>query len=202
MRLASCEMSGTLGWWGGSVQSGTHTGRPDVEVEEALEGGKKHDGHHHDLSLRHVDGAEGEGARYVGLPVSAVEQGGGTQTLRQEEVREGWGGQLLQSYLEQHPARVETQPDCTAAGDADKDGADAVTAVVKQLPQRAARLGSPGLFPVNGVQGLIYEEPQGAGECCPPGSYLGGWGTVEDQDQGGEDVDGEARHCDQVGSHP
>ena len=65
----------------------THTGGPDVETEEALEGGQEHDCHHHDLSLRHVDGAEGEGPRHVGLPVSAVEQGGGTQTLRQEEVR-------------------------------------------------------------------------------------------------------------------
>ena len=67
----------------------THTGGPDVETEEALEGGQEHDGHHHDLSLRHVDGAEGEGPRHVGLPVGAVEQSGGTQTLRQDEVREG-----------------------------------------------------------------------------------------------------------------
>ena len=78
MRLVRC-----LEHWegGGTVQLGTHTGRPDVEAEEALEGGKKHDGHHHDLSLRHVDGSEGEGSRHVGLPVGAVEQGGGTQTL-------------------------------------------------------------------------------------------------------------------------
>ena len=51
----------------------THTGGPDVETEEALEGGQEHDGHHHDLSLRHVDGSEGEGPRDVGLPVGAVE---------------------------------------------------------------------------------------------------------------------------------
>ena len=80
----------------GSVKAGTHTGRPDVDAEEALEGGEEHDGHHHDLSLRHVDGAEGEGARYVGLPVSTVEQGGGTQTLRQEEVRDTAGAEERQ----------------------------------------------------------------------------------------------------------
>ena len=187
----------------GSVKAGTHTGRPDVDAEEALEGGEEHDGHHHDLSLRHVDGAEGEGARYVGLPVSTVEQGGGTQTLRQEEVRDTAGAERRgKTYLEQHPARVEAQPDCTAAGDADEDCADTVAPVVKQLAQGAAGLGSPGLFPVYRVQGLIYEEPQGTGECCPPGSNLGSGGAVEDQDQGGDDVYDETRHCDQVGSHP
>ena len=80
----------------------------------------------------------------------------------------------LGSYLEQHPAWVQTQSDGTAAGDADEDRAETVTAVVEQFPQWTAGLRPPGLLPVNGVQGLIYEEPQGAGECCPPGSYLGG----------------------------
>ena len=59
----------------------THTWGPDVQVKEAFKWGEEHDSHHDDLSLCHVDGAEGESPRDVGLPVGAVEQGGGTQTL-------------------------------------------------------------------------------------------------------------------------
>ena len=74
--------------------------------------------------------------------------------------------------------------------------------MVKQLPQRAAGLGPPGLLPVNGVQCLVDKEAESAGEGCPPGGHLCSCGAVEDEDERGDDVDNETGHCDQVGSHP
>ena len=74
--------------------------------------------------------------------------------------------------------------------------------MVEQLAQRTARLRPPRLFPVNGVQRLVDEEPEGGGESGPPGGDLGGGGAVEDQDQGRDDVHHQTRHCDQVGRYP
>ena len=82
----------------------THTWGPDVQVKEALKWREEHDGHHDDLSLRHVDGAEGEGPRDVGLPVSAVEQGGGTQTLdKRHGVRSQTESQSVPTWKSIHP---------------------------------------------------------------------------------------------------
>ena len=74
--------------------------------------------------------------------------------------------------------------------------------MVKQLTQRTAGLRPPGLLPVNGVQCLVYEQSQGAGEGGPPGRHLCGCGAIEDEDQRGENVDDQTRHCDEVGSNP
>ena len=104
--------------------------------------------------------------------------------------------------LEQHPARVGAEPHGAAAGDADEHCAEAITPVVKQLPQGAAGLGATRLLPVYGVQGLVDEEPEGGGEGGPPGSRLCGRGAVEHQHQGGDDVHHQPHHRNQVWSNP
>jgi len=116
--------------------------------------------------------------------VGAVEQGRGTQTLKQ------------------HPSWIHAQTDRTTTGNTDKDRTHAVTPVVEQLAQRTARLRPPRLFPVDGVQRLVDEEAEGAGEGGPPGGHLGGRGAVHDQDQGRDDVHHQARHRDQVRGYP
>ena len=59
----------------------TYTGGPDVQIEEALEGREKHDGHDDDLTLGDVNGSKCECPRDIGLPVGTIEQCRGTQTL-------------------------------------------------------------------------------------------------------------------------
>ncbi len=52
------------------------------------------------------------------------------------------------------------------------------------------------------TQRLIEKEADGAEERGPPGRPLRGRGTVEDEDEGCDDVDGQADDCDEVGRHP
>ena len=68
---------------------------------------------------------------------------------------------LIGCYLKQHPSRIQPKPDGTTAGNTDKHGAHTVAAMVEQFAQGTARLRPPRLFPVNGVQRLVDEEPEG-----------------------------------------
>ena len=91
--------------------------------------------------------------------MSAVEQGGGTQTLdKRHGVRSN--RVTIRPNLEEHPPRVGAESHGAAAGDADEHRAEAVTPVVKQLPQGTAGLGAARLLPVDGIQGLVNEEPE------------------------------------------
>ena len=45
--------------------------------------------------------------------------------------------------------------------------------MVKELPEGRAAVGAPGLLPVDGVQGLVDEQPQGAQDEGPRWSLRG-----------------------------
>ena len=85
----------------------------------------------------------------VCLPVRAVEEYGCAEALQQEE------------------SRVVAEGHGAGGGHGDEDGAEAVAAVVKKLPERALRAGAAGLLAVDGVQRLVREQAKGAGERGP-----------------------------------
>jgi len=120
------------------------------------------DAHHTKLRLSHVYEAEPQLSRHVGLPVGAVEEGDRHEALAEEPV--GRGAQLYGA----------------AHGDRHEHRADAVAAVVKQLPQRRGGARAARLLAVDGVHGLVHEQPYARQQAGPARHLLVGVWTVVD----------------------